>query len=311
MTPDEIEQAVISNIRENKDQEIPKLKACLSSSNADSKEKAYCADKLGIIYNFIDDDLNSKTQSIKYFHIAYKLSPNNATYADNACLHTFNSIIKYSTIAVASKKEADFLLSNFDLMAKCADYIFPWFKPGKDLGKEFMVAGAASNLGKFYYKNAQMKDDLTQAKKFFKIAYESETYLKVSHGGNLAAAHYKLGEIQEAAHLYEECLVTEITEDFPKTEKANCAGALSLIALETKAFKQALSFSKIAHKLDPDNGYYLHNLASSYFATKQYDKAKHYFEKCTGAELTDQFAEGARDSCYHGLELIGSLNTDL
>ncbi len=310
MTLEQIDQAVRNYAMQTKDQQIPELKSCLKLST-DIKEKAYCANKIGTLYALTSDNKNLEIEAMQYFHMAYELVPSNSTYADNACLHTFVPITKYSTVAVTSKKEAKFLSYNFDLMDKCKDYVFPWFKTEKDFGKEFMIASAANNLGKFYYKNADTKSDLEKAIKFFKIAYESETYLKVIHGGNLAAAHYKLGEIKEAAHLYQECLREKITEDFPKTEKANCAGALSLIALESKEYKQALVFSKIAYKLDPDNGYYLHNLASSYFATKQYGQAKHYFEKCTGAQLTDEFTESTRDSCDHGLELIGSINTEL
>ena len=39
----------------------------------------------------------------------------------------------------------------------------------------------------------------------------------------------------------------EISEDFSKTEKANCVGALSLIFLKIKSFPQAFDLSKLAY----------------------------------------------------------------
>ena len=74
--------------------------------------------------------------------MVYVLVPINSTYENNACLHTFNSINTYPSKKVGSKK---------------ADYVFPWFKTGKYLGKDFIIASSANHLGMFFIQKDKQK----------------------------------------------------------------------------------------------------------------------------------------------------------
>jgi hypothetical protein len=303
----EVTQKTINHLKQTKATKIPELESCLNS-NIDIKEKASCANQLGTIHTLTADDNSATLEAIKYFHIAYEFEPGNVTYIDNACMHTYLSVTKYSTQASFSDIEAGEILPTFTFLDKCKNYFF--LSPEGTKTNNYIAAKTANNLGMFYYAKGQAKDNLENAKICFKIAYDVEPYQKVTYIGNLAAVHYKLGNIPEAINLYEECMQTKLTTSFPKAEKANCAGTLSLIYLETNSFEQALIFSKIANQLAPDNGYYMYNLASSYLATKQYDNAKYYFEKCSHAELTNHFIASIKNDCYKGLEMLGHLNNE-
>ncbi len=297
----ELEQEIKNNITKNREEQIYQLQTCLRSE-VTSNEKAYCAYKIGMINFLREDDVEERSKSIKYLHLAHELSPDNSTYANISCLYSFAEIIKYSSQKSFTENQAKGLLANLIFFPKCKEYQLPW--QGYPKSDDYMVAQAANNLGLYYQAQERTIVNLKAAKFCFKAAYNIAPK-NVIYGANLGSIHYELGESQEAASLYLDCVNSKNSEN--QVNKANCANALTLIYFKDKEYSKALPFAKQAHKLDPENAYYMYNIASAYLVTRQFDQAKYFYQQCSESEVTGLFTEVMKVECFKGLEVVGAL----
>ena len=296
MNLDKMEQEI-----KNKEEQIDKLKAGFLSETS-SKEKANCAYRIGMINFLREDDVEERSKYIKYLYLARELSPDNSTYTNISCLYSFAEIIKYSNQKSFTENQAKGLLSSLIFFPKCKEYQLPW--QGLSKSDDYLVAQAANNLGLYYQVQERTIANLKTAKFCFKTAYNI-TPENVTYGANLGAIHYKLGESQESASLYLDCINNKNSKN--QIDKANYANALTLIYLKDKEYNKALPFAKQANELDPGNAYYMYNIASLYLATKQFGQAKYFYQKCSENEVNDSFIDAMKAECFKGLEVIGSL----